>query len=308
MLYILLFILFAGSFILGMGWLRIGLFNLSGSAIENYLQKLTGTPIKGMLAGIAMTTVLQSSSAVTVITVGLVSARLLAFPQTIGIILGTNIGTTVTLQFFTFDLSKVIIPLLVTGLVFLFFRSVKIKSSGFILMGIGLIFAAMNGFEWLSLPLASIDFVQELLLLMKDYAALAFLIGVLLTGLIQSSTVMTGIAMSFLAAGAIPLETGIAIMLGANIGTCATALLASIGSGKEARLTAYAHMWLNVGGALLALPLISLLADAGTALSPNPESQLAHISVIFNIACSILVLPFAYQFGHLIMRIHGHKR
>ena len=114
--------------------------------------------------------------------------------------------------------------------------------------------------------------------------------------------------MSFLAAGAIPLETGIAIMLGANIGTCATALLASIGSGKEARLTAYAHMWLNVGGAILALPLISLLADAGIALSPNPESQLAHISVIFNIACSILVLPFANQFGHLIMRIHGHKR
>ncbi|MEK3890678.1 Na/Pi symporter [Bacillus sp. FSL K6-3431] len=307
MLYILLFLVLAGCFLLGMTWMRIGLYNLSGSAMEKWLRNVTSSPIKGLFAGIFMTAILQSSSAVTVITVGLVSARILSFPQTIGIILGTNIGTTITLEFLTFDMSKIIIPLFVIGSIMQLFRDYKIKSSGFILLGIGIIFAAMNGFEWLSGPLAKIDYVQNLILFMSDHIFIAFTTGMMLTGLIQSSTVMTGIAMSFLAAGLFPLETGIAIMIGSNIGTCATALLASIGAGSEARLTAYAHMWLNIGGALLFFPLIPVLASVSSIIAMSSDIQLAHASVIFNITCSLLVLPFAKQFGNFIMRMHGKK-
>ncbi|MBS4176287.1 Na/Pi symporter [Lederbergia citrea] len=308
MLYILLFVILAACFLLGMTWMRVGLFNLSGSAMENWLRKVTGTPLKGMIAGIAMTAVLQSSSAVTVIAVGLVSARILSFPQTIGIILGTNIGTTITLEFFTFDLSKIIIPLLTIGVILQFFRRTKLKSWSFIFMGIGIIFAAMNGFEWLSSRLADIDYIQNLIYVMRGNASIAFLIGVFLTALIQSSTVMTGIAMSFLGAGIFPLETGIAIMLGANIGTCATALLAGIGAGREARLTAYAHMWLNIGGAVLFLPFIHFLAGVSSTLTSEPGTQLAHASVIYNLVCSLLVFPFANRFSHFISWMHGKEK
>lgn len=307
MLYLLLFIGLAASFLLGMTWLRVGLFNLSGGTMEKFLRKMTNNPVSGFIAGIIMTAVLQSSSAVTVIAVGLVSARILSFPQTIGIILGTNIGTTVTLQFFTFNLSKIIIPFLAIGICMMFFRNASMRSGGFIFIGIGIIFAAMNGFEWLSGPLANVDYIQNIIFLMRDYMVLAFLMGMFLTALIQSSTVMTGIAMSFLAAGIFPLETGIAIMLGANIGTCATGLLAAIGAGHEARLTAFAHMWLNIAGALLFLPFTHLLAELSSLLADTPESRLAQASVIFNIACSCAVLPFSKQFGKLIVYIHGRK-
>jgi len=307
MLYILLFGLLAASFLLGMTWMRIGLFNLSGGAMESNLRKMTGTPLKGMLTGIAMTVVLQSSSAVTVIAVGLVSARILSFPQTVGIILGTNIGTTVTLEFLAFDLSALIIPLLVIGALLLLFRKARVRSWGFILLGIGIIFASMEGFGRLARPLESVGYVQEMLLMMKEQPLAALGLGVVLTALIQSSTVMTGIAMSFIGAGALSLETGIAIMLGANIGTCATALLAGIGAGAEARLVAYSHMWLNVGGALLFYPFMPMLADWSGAMGGDPDSQLAHASVLYNIACSAIVLPFAVQFGSWIVRLHGRK-
>jgi len=308
MLYILLFIILAGCFLLGMSMMRIGLFNLSGSMMEIWLKKMTRTPFLGFLAGIAMTVVLQSSSAVTVIAVGLVSARILSFPQTIGIILGTNIGTTVTLEFFTFDLSKIILPLLLIGMVLQFSKNIKVKSSSFIVLGIGIIFASMNGFEWLSGPLANIEYIDNLIYVMKDHSVISFLIGTFITAIIQSSTVMTGIAMSFLSVGTIPLETGIAIMIGANIGTCATALLASIGTGKEARQTAFAHIWLNVGGAILFFPLISILANFSRLLAVDPNTQLAHASVIYNVVCSLIVLPFAKEFGQFIMKLHGRKK
>jgi phosphate:Na+ symporter len=111
--------------------------------------------------------------------------------------------------------------------------------------------------------------------------------------------------MSFLSAGIFPLETGIIIMLGANIGTCITGLLASIGAGEEARLTAYTHIWLNLVGAILFIPFIQYLGDISRHLTSNIETQLAHASVIFNVICSLIVLPFATKFGKFIIRIHG---
>ncbi|MBS4173584.1 Na/Pi symporter [Bacillus sp. FJAT-49736] len=307
MLYLILFISLVGVFIWGITWLRIGLFNISGNAMENWLKRVTNTPLKGMLIGIIMTPILQSSGAVMVITVGLVAAKVLAFPQTIGIILGTNIGTTFTLEFLSFNLSVLVIPFLTIGIICMFFKKTKWKSLGFIFIGFALIFAAMRAFEQLAIPFTQLPFTQKLLLLLSDHFLYAFLIGIILTACIQSSTVMTGIAMSFLSAQIFSLETGIAIMLGANIGTCITGLLASIGAGEEARLTAYAHIWLNVGGALLCLPFLSQLAFICRELSYNPETQLAHASVIFNLLSSILVFPIATNFGRFIVKMHGKK-
>jgi phosphate:Na+ symporter len=306
-LYLVLFICLVGMFILGITWLRIGLFNLSGNAMEKWLKKITSTPLKGMLVGIIMTPILQSSAAVMVITVGLVAARVIAFPQTIGIILGTNIGTTFTLEFLSFNLSILVIPFFLIGIICLLSKQVKFRSVGFVFIGFALIFTAMRGFEWLALPLTRLPITQKLLLLLSDHFFYAFFIGLIITACIQSSTVMTGIAMSFLSAHILSLETGIAIMLGANIGTCITALLASIGAGEEARLTAYAHIWLNVGGGIICLPFLTYLSEWCRTLSSNPESQLAHASVIFNLICSLLVLPVATNFGRFIIKVHGKK-
>ncbi|MGE8206196.1 Na/Pi symporter [Heyndrickxia sp. NPDC080065] len=308
MLYLGLFICLVVSFLLGMTWLRIGLFNISGKAMELWLKKVTSTPLKGMIVGIIMTAILQSSSAVMVITVGLVAARVLTFPQTIGIILGTNIGTTFTLEFLSYDLSRLIVPFFVLGLLLLLFRHVKIKSLGFIFTGFAIIVTAMRGFEWLATPLTELEFVQKILYLINDHIIYGFLFSILLTACIQSSTVMTGIAMSFLSAGIFPLETGIIIMLGANIGTCITGLLASIGAGEEARLTAFSHIWLNVVGAIIFIPLIPSIADICRNITTSLETQLAHASVIFNVVCSLSVLPFAMQFGRFIIKIHGRKK
>lgn len=304
MLYIVLFFLFAGCFLLGMTWMRVGLFNLSGSVLENWIRQVTATPLKGMLAGIFMTLILQSSSAVTVIAVGLVSARILSFPQTIGIILGTNIGTTVTLEILSFEITNLIIPFLLIGCFFQLFKSPKMRSIGFILLGIGIIFASMKGFGWLSNPLSDMETARGILAQIQENTLLAFIGGMVLTAIIQSGTVVTGIAMSFLGTHIISLEAGILIMIGSNIGTCSTALLAGIGAGREARLTAYAHLWLNVIGGLLFIPLIDDLAGWSRFLTSDPKMQLAHASVIFNILCSLIVLPFADKFGKFIMMVH----
>lgn len=288
-----------------MTWMRIGLFNLSGSAMENWLKKVTATPLKGMAAGIFMTLVLQSSSAVTVIAVGLVSARILSFPQTVGIILGTNIGTTVTLELLSFDMTDMIIPFLSAGCLAQLFKSQKMRSAGFISLGIGIIFASMKGFGWLSNPLSDMETARGILGNIQESVPFAFLGGILLTAIIQSSTVVTGIAMSFLGTNTISLEAGILIMIGSNVGTCSTALLAGIGVGREARLTAYAHLWLNVLGALLFIPFTGSLAAWSRLLTADPMAQLAHASVLFNVICSLVVLPFAVQFGQLIIKIHG---
>jgi phosphate:Na+ symporter len=149
--------------------------------------------------------------------------------------------------------------------------------------------------------------MNQLLQLLDQHILYAFLVGVLITAIVQSSTVVTGIAMSFLNAGIFPLEIGIIIMLGANIGTCVTGLLASIGAGEEARLTAFAHVWLNVIGAVVCLPFITQLADASSLFAIEPDARLAHASIIFNCVSSLLVLPFAVRFGQFVAWIHGNK-
>jgi phosphate:Na+ symporter len=308
MLYIILFILFILLFIFGMTIMRFGLFNLSADKLRDWLIKLTSTPFKGMLTGTFITALLQSSTAVMVITIGLISARIMTFPQSIGIILGTNIGTTFKTELITFNLDAILVPLAIGGAFLIFFKSKKIRSIGMLLFGIAAVFTAMKGFELLAHPLTSMRFINKFILSINDNVLLSLLTGTIITAIIQSSTAMTGIAMGFLSAGLLQLDAGIAIVLGANIGTCITAIIASIGGGKESRLAAYAHVWLNVFGVLLFIPLIPFLSEKAFLLASQKDVQLAHISVIFNVVTSILVLPFATKFGEMILYIHGKRR
>ncbi|WP_243356052.1 Na/Pi symporter [Bacillus litorisediminis] len=307
MLFFLIFLICIGLFLFGMYLMRSGLFSFSGEKLNRWLFRFTNKPIKGMAASIIVTGLLQSSSAVMVITVGLVSAGALTFSQTIGIILGTNIGTTFTAEFMAFPIEQYTFPLLVLGAFIIGLARGKVRSIGFVLFGIGTIFTAMRGFKWISEPLSSISMVDKGFNLMNDSLIFALVLGMIFTACIHSSSATIGILMSFLASGTISLEASIAAMLGANIGTCITGWMASIGAKKEAKLTAYAHIWLNIIGVLLFFPFIKLLGEMASGWASSPAVQLAHSSVVFNIVSSLLVLPFAQRFGQLIEKIHGKR-
>lgn len=301
------FIILIGLFILGMSILRRGLFRLSGDALKKWLAKFTDTTWKSFIAGILITCILQSSSAVMIITIGLIAAKMLTFSQSIGIILGTNIGTTITTELITFDIESFLIPLTILALILLFIPRGKVQSIGLILLGISFVFMAMNGFGKLAIPLKQLGIIDSLLLTLDTSYLFSILAGAIITGIIQSSTATVGILMGFLSTGAMDIDTAVAVMLGSNIGTCADALIAAIGSGKEARLTAYAHIWVNVLGVLFFFPFIEWLSETGSILAQTAEVQLAHISVVFNVICSLVILPFANSFSKLILLIHDKK-
>ncbi|MFE0503388.1 Na/Pi symporter [Peribacillus butanolivorans] len=301
---LILFLLFIAIFLAGMAVLRIGLFNMSGAALKTFLSKVTDRPWKGFFAGTIFTGILQSSSAVMVMTVGLVSAGSLTFPQTIGIILGTNIGSTFTAEFMTISLDRWIIPGVISGAILCLMPKVLSKSAGMSLIGISAIFAAMSGFKMLSKPIAVYPLVQTLISNIEDHMSIALLAGILLTAMIHSSSATIGIAMSFLMSGELSVASAIIMMLGSNIGTCITGYMASIGSGRQAAFTAYAHIWLNVIGVAAFLPLVDVLERTAAFFTDDKGTQLAHASVIFNIVTSLIVLPFARQFSNFILLIH----
>lgn len=305
MLIMIKMIFFILVFIFGMAVLRFGLASLSGDALKHQLILVTNTPWKGMLIGTFMTAILQSSSAVMVIIIGLISAKMLTFPQSIGVILGTNIGTTITTEMITFNLDHYLIPLVFLGTIFIIFPKKNIRSIGLVMIGISTVFAAMRGFKFLAIPLTTLPYMENIFQAMSEHYVFAIFIGAGLTAIIQSSTAMTGIAMGLLSGNVLNIGAGIAVMLGANIGTCMTALLASIGAGKESKLCAYAHIWLNVIGVLVFSPFITDLASVAPYLSNDTATQLAHISVLFNIVSSLIVLPFSKSFGNMIIKIHG---
>ncbi|RSD22733.1 Na/Pi symporter [Mesobacillus subterraneus] len=305
MVYLLLFLLFLAVFLGGMTLLRKGLFELSASRMKNWLAAMTDTPVKGLIAGAVVTALLHSSSAVMVITIGLISAGLLRFSQSIGIILGSNIGTTFTLEIITFNIDAFIVPFAVIGAILMVFRNKTWWNIGAISFGIAAVFAAMRGFSFLADPVTSLPIVQEALADLNGSHMISIFTGTIVTALIQSSTAMTGIIMGFLSEGSLGMDSAIAAMLGANIGTCITAMLASIGAGKEARLTAFAHVWLNIAGAIIFYPFIDQISVLAGLTASSPEVQLAHVSVLYNLLASLLVLPVAEQFGKMIEFLHG---
>jgi len=298
------FCVFLSIFMYGLTVMRIGLDCLSSDHLKKKLLLFTKTPLQGLLIGMIITAVLQSSSAVMVITIGFVAAGLLSFKQSIGIMLGANIGTTVTAELMTIQVGDYSLPIIIIGCLFILFKNRIYFSIGTALLGLGCIFVAMHGFTSLASSIYEFQWVKSALLYTNQIHIIGVVIGTILSAIIQSSSAVIGISMGFLHNDHMTIQSGIAIMLGANIGTCVTALLASIAASKEAKWTAYAHVWLNLFGVLLFLPLINLLSNIVVNLTPMIETQLAHASVIFNIVCSILALPFINVFSNFIMRTY----
>lgn len=300
-----LFAIFIAIFLFGMTLLRQGLFFLQQNKVNNVIYKMVDHPLKGVLIGIIVTAILQSSSAVMIILVGLVSTGFLTFRNSIGIILGANIGTVVTLEIIAFQLSWLIFPCLIAGLLLLFTRKKVLFSIGCLLFGFSNILIAVDGFASLAQPLSNITTVYHWLLTTNQYHSLAVVGGVVLSGIIQSSTAVIAIAMSFMNESILTLPTGISIMLGANIGTCGTALLASIGGNNESKQVAFAHVWINVIGFAIFFPFINIFSMFVEGLTTIPSFQLAHATLIFNVVSTLFFLPIINWFASFVQGIHG---
>ncbi len=300
-------------FLYGMEKMAEALKAVAGERLRQILERLTSNRLVAAATGAFVTAVIQSSSVTTVMVVGFITAGLMSMSQSIGVIMGANIGTTITAQIIAFKVTKLASLMIAAGFAMTFLsqrRRTQQKGAG--LMGLGLVFFGMTVMGHAMEPLRGFQpFLDWMIRL--DSPLLGILVGGLFTALVQSSSATTGIVIVMASQGLISLEAGIALAFGANIGTCVTALLASIGRTREALRASTVHVLFNLGGVLLWLPLIGWLADLVTAMSPVAEGltgsarlaaetprQIANAHTVFNIVNTLVFLPFAGQLARLV--------
>ncbi|MNI36212.1 Na+/Pi-cotransporter [compost metagenome] len=283
----------------------------AGPRLVKILERSTRTPWTGLVTSAFVTAVLQSSTAITVMTIGLVNAGLLSYARTLGIILGGNIGTTLTTELIALDILKYGTPLLILSLTLWAFTIIaveflpscsqrwsslltSIQYSSLAAAGFSMIMVAITWMQTIGPSLEAHGIIQWLL----DHAGNSILwgaiAGAILTALIHSSAAVIAMTMGLVATGTLPVELGIAMVIGSNVGTCVTALIASIGGTRSGQFVAWSHVALNLIGALLFLPLTSQLAVTVSWISTDPSTQIAHSQTIFNVICSLAALPLCY--------------
>ena len=297
-----------GLFLFSIKYMGDGLQQAAGDKLRFYIDKYTSNPFLGVLIGIVMTALIQSSSGVTVIVVGLVSAGLLSLRQAIGIVMGANIGTTVTSFMIGFKLGDYALPVLFLGAAFLFFTSnKKLNNLGRILFGVGGIFFALNLMGDAVEPLKSVTAFKDYLATLGDRPVMGVIIGAGLTMLIQSSAATIGILQSLYSGGLLDLQGALPILFGDNIGTTITAVLAALGSNIAAKRVAGAHVLFNVIGTVLCLillvPFTALIQWFKSMLGLTPEMTIAFAHGTFNIANTIVQFPFIGLLAYLVTKI-----
>jgi len=299
-------------FLFGMEQMGDALKVVAGDKLRDVLGKLTTNRVMGMVTGTAVTAVIQSSSVTTVMLVGFVSANLMSLTQAIGVILGANTGTTITAQIVAFPVHKYALVLVTLGFAAMFIgKRDRIKQYGVLVMGLGLIFFGMGVMSSAMEPLR--DF-PPFIDLMRDVSnpLLGIAVGAAFTALVQSSSALMGVVIVLASQGLLSLEGGIALALGANVGTCATAGLAAIGKPRAAVRVALAHVAFNLVGVLIIVGFVPQFAEAVRLVSPvHPElagldrlaaetpRQVANAHTLFNLGASLLFLPLASWFARL---------
>ncbi|MDJ0684664.1 MAG: Na/Pi cotransporter family protein [Alphaproteobacteria bacterium] len=293
-------------FLFGMEQMGDGLKAVAGARLKDILAKFTKNRVVAAFTGAVVTAVIQSSSVTTVLVVGFVSAGVMTFTQSVGVIMGANVGTTVTAQIVAFKVEELALAFIAIGFALLFgAKRDNLKNYGAILMGLGLVFYGMSVMSDAMRPLRTYEPFTVLMGSM-DNPFYGIAVAAAFTALVQSSSATTGLVIVMASQGLISLQAGIALALGANIGTCVTALLATIGKPTHAIRAGVVHVLFNVIGALLWIGLIEQLADFAIQVSPSSEGlsgsdrlaadtprQIANANTIFNLANTVLLLAFA---------------
>jgi phosphate:Na+ symporter len=288
--------LFGGLALLlyGMQLIGEGLQRVAGGHLRHLLTRMTRTRLAAVASGALVTAIIQSSSATTLMLIGFVSAGLVTFPQSLGVILGADIGTTFTVQLLAFKIQELSLLLVGVGFAMAFFaRRGLVKSVGQVALGFGFIFLGMKVMNDGLAPLAEHDLTRQVLVALADNQFLALLVGAVLSAGMASSAATIGLLLSLGHQGLLPLAAAIPVVLGANIGTCATALAASLRSSSDARRVAVAHIAFKVLGVALVFPVIGALTTFIAQTAADPARQIANAHTFFNVAISALFLPFA---------------
>lgn len=303
-------------FLFGMEQMSESLKAVAGERMKTILAKLTANRFMGAATGAFVTAIIQSSSVTTVLVVGFITAGLMSLSQSVGIIMGANIGTTITAQIVAFKITKAALLMVGIGFTMLFAsKNERIKQYGAMLMGLGLVFFGMSVMSDAMKPLRSYQPFLDLMIQMET-PLIGILIAAVFTGLIQSSSATTGIVIVMASQGFISLPAGIALAFGANIGTCVTAMLASIGKPREAVRAAAIHVMFNVVGVIIWFFLIPQLAEFVTWLSPSYSQlggverlaaetprQIANAHTVFNVANTVLFIGFTSQFARIVEKL-----
>jgi phosphate:Na+ symporter len=299
-------------FLFGLEQMTSALKAVAGDRMRGVLARLTTNRFMGMLTGASITAVVQSSSVTTVLLVSFISSGLLSLAQSVGVILGANIGTTVTAQIIAFKVSKFALLIFAVGFAFtLFSRRDTLRRHGTGILGLGLVFLGMGMMGDAMAPLRDYPPFLEWMIRMSN-PLVGMLTAAFFTALIQSSSATTGIIIVMASQGLISLPAGIALIFGANVGTCITALLAAIGKPREAVRAAVVHVIFNVLGVLLWIPFITELAEVVRSVSPTHEDlqgigrlaaetprQIANAHTLFNVANGFLFLGFSTQLARM---------
>ena len=294
-------------FLIGMEMMTEALRLIVGGKARMVIEKLTSNRFMGLLTGAGITAVVQSSSVTTVLIVGFISAGLMSFVESIPVILGSNIGTTITAQVIAFNVTTWALALVAGGfLLTQVAKREKRKAQGAAIIGLGLVFFGMVVMGEAMSPLRTYEpFINAMESL--DNLFLAILVGAIFTALVQSSSATTGIVIVLASQGLISLEAGVGLIMGANIGTSVTALLAAIGKPREAQRAAVAHLVFNVAGVLIWLPFLGLLVSWVESLGGGISREVANAHTIFNVMNALIFLPFVTQFAALITRMVPDK-
>ena len=297
-----------GLFLYSIKTMGDGLQQAAGDRLRFYIDKYTSNPFFGILVGIGMTALIQSSSGVTVITVGLVSAGLLTLRQAIGIVMGANIGTTVTSFIIGFKLGDYALPMLFLGAVCLFFtKNRSINNIGRIIFGVGGIFFALNLMSGAMEPLKDLQVFRDYMVELSKNPILGVFVGTGLTLLIQASSATIGILQNLYASNLIDLQGALPVLFGDNIGTTITAIIASLGANIAAKRVAAAHVSFNVIGTIICIiflvPFTALIQWFEGALNLAPEMTIAFAHGTFNITNTILQFPFIGALAFVVTKL-----
>lgn len=293
-------------FLYGMQMMSTGLEAAAGNRMKSILEKLTSNRVKGVLVGAAITAVIQSSSATTVMVVGFVNSRLMTLKQAVWVIMGANIGTTITGQLIALDIGAIAPLFAIAGVgAIMFIKSEKVHHISSIFAGLGILFMGMDMMGAAMSPLKESEaFIS--LMTKFDNPLLGILVGALFTAVIQSSSASVGILQALASTGMIPLSSAVFVLFGQNIGTCITAVLASIGMKVNAKRTTVIHLLFNIIGTVL-FTVICLVTPYVTwieAMTPgDPVAQIANAHTVFNIVTTLLLLPFGTHMANIAVRI-----
>ncbi|MFZ7805451.1 Na/Pi cotransporter family protein [Bacillus thuringiensis] len=297
-----------GIFLFGIKYMGDGLQQAAGDRLRDILDRFTTNPLMGVLAGMLVTVLIQSSSGTTALTVGLVSAGFMTLRQAIGVIMGANIGTTVTAFIIGIKIGEYALPVMAVGAILLFFfKNKKVHSVGQVVFGFGMLFFGLELMSAGMKPLRSLESFQELTVSMSDNPILGIVVGTVFTLIVQSSSATIGILQELFGQGAIDLQAALPVLFGDNIGTTITAVLAAIGTSIAARRAALVHVIFNIIGTIiftiLLVPFTSLIQYFQTSLNLNPEMTIAFAHGTFNVTNTIIQFPFIAVLAWIVTKI-----